>query len=163
MAASALDVAKVAKTCATQKSTQEYRMLSSLMCWDAVLHVAMLAGVIPDRRYQTLKGKPQTLVNTNDPAVTDAAGMKAVPAGHAIGFFEDDGGTPKIIHCMVSTGSGKAAGNKNDCVGVGSMVGWEELDLAAGLSWSGSGIQAPKGEGVTRAVTVHHRPITRLA
>ena len=50
MAVSGLDVAKVGKSCAAKKSSQEYRMLSSLMCWDAVLHVAMLAGVIADKR-----------------------------------------------------------------------------------------------------------------
>jgi hypothetical protein len=163
MPPSGLDVAKTGQKWATQKSSKEYRELSSLMCWDAVFCLAKLAGVISEKRYQSLKGNSAFLVSATDPSVTDAAAMRKVAAGDVLGFFEGEGSNSKMIHAMVATGSGKAVGNKNDCVGVGNFVGWEELDLAGGLNWSGSGIQAPKGVGVTRAVTVHHRPITRLS
>ncbi|MSU57902.1 MAG: hypothetical protein EXS35_06920 [Pedosphaera sp.] len=149
-------------------TTQEYLMLSSLMCWDAVMHVALLAGVIDDAKYKSSKGRPDTLANSADIQVTDAGAMANLPAGHALVFYETKNGIPVPIHAMISIGGGRAAGNKNDCVGVGKSVGWEVLDLSAGLSWSGGGVQAPLGANPTtgqmvhRAVKVHHRPITGM-
>ena len=167
MPGSCNDAAKVAQA-TTNKGTQEYMMLSSLMCWDAVMHCALLAGVINEAKYKASKGRPATLANTADPQVPDAGGMVNLPAGHAIVFYENKNGTWVAIHAMVSVGGGRAAGNKNDCVGVGASVGWEVLDLATGLAWQGGGIQAPlgtnpkTGQMVHRAVRLHHRPITSM-
>ncbi len=157
--------ASVARNCAAQKYSQEYRKLSSLMCWDAVAHCALLANVIDQSAYKTLSGLGHTsLVQTSDPVIANAAAMGNLPEGHIIGFFEGE----EMIHAMISTGNGKAAGNKNDCVGVGHWVGWEELNLVTGLKWSGNGqIKAPSekdedGNLIERDVTVHHKTVTDL-
>jgi hypothetical protein len=47
-----------------------------------------------------------------------------------------------------------AAGNKNACIGIGSPVGWEILDVASGLDWYNGGFRA---EG--RHITVHYRDV----
>jgi hypothetical protein len=141
---------------AAQQNSQEYKVLSAKMCWDAVKHVAVLAGVIDDARANGLAHT--SMIRLSDKVVAHPDAMGNLPAGHVLGFFEGE----RLIHAMVSIGEGKAAGNKNDCIGVGGPVGWEVLDLKGGLKWGKDGIQAPKGAGVSRAVTVHHRPITDL-
>ena len=44
---------------------------------------------------------------------------------------------------MIAVGGGVAAGNKNLCIGIGSPVGWEILDLN-NLDWGNVG-----GRGLT--------------
>jgi hypothetical protein len=147
--------ASVAKGAAQQNSA-EFKVLSSKMCWDAVKHIAVLAGVIDDAKAKNL---PHTnMIRLSDKVVAHPDAMGTVPPGHVLGFFEGD----RLIHAMVSVGEGKAAGNKNDCIGAGGPVGWEVLDLKGGLKWGKEGINAPKGAGVSRAVAVRHRPITEL-
>lgn len=131
------------------------------MCWDAVAHVAMLAGVISESRYAALKGEQRidnhVLVKTSDPQVNGAAGAKSVPAGHAVCFFSGAGSKAMMIHAMLSVGNGKAAGNKNGCIGIGKDLGWEVIDITK-ANWSGNVIKRGGEE-----IHVHHRPITQLA
>lgn len=117
--------------------------------------------------------------------VDGAGAMTRLPEGHFLGFFAmgfdqrhalGNGVTPGVhfpvpfnkqetwlmIHAMISVGAGRGCGNKNDCVGVGASVGWENLDLANGLRWRIDGdINAPGGPG-GRHVRLHHWPITDL-
>jgi hypothetical protein len=157
--------ASVARETATKDGSAEFQQLSSMMCWDAVAHVALLAGIVDQSKYKSLMGSGHVkLVRTSDPAIDNAAAMKNVPEGHILGFFSDG----EMIHAMLSTGGGMAAGNKNDCVGqTFASVGWQNLDLRTGLNWGAGNVNAPKGvtpggEMLTRSVTVHHRAITGL-
>jgi hypothetical protein len=60
--------------------------------------------------------------------------MAALPVGHAIGFFDGE----RLVHMMLGVGDGQAAGNKNDCIGMGHPAGWEVLDLRS-LRWNQDG------------------------
>lgn len=162
--------ASVARGCAQNVASQEYRKLSGMMCWDAVTHCALLAGIVNQQQYSSLLGRGNTLVTTVNPGVTNAAAMGGVPAGHFLAFFENKNGMWTMVHAMISTGFGMAAGNKNDCVGVGHAVGWELLNLSQGLNWAQGGhVRAPlgmsptTGQMVYRDIHIHHRPITDLA
>lgn len=72
--------------------------------------------------------------------------LRAIPEGATIGFF--DGST--LVHVMLSLGNGHAAGNKNGCIGMGSPIGWEALDLSAGWNATNFG---------PRNLTVRYRPL----
>jgi len=157
MAGTCVQAASVARGCTAD--SQEYRKLSGLMCWDAVAHCALLAGVISEANYRNLLGNENSLIGQNARAVATAGAMALIPGGHILGFFAGH----KLIHAMITTGNGRAAGNKNNCVGVGHSVGWEELNLVSGLQWAqGGGITAPGLLGPSRSVTIRHRPVTDL-
>lgn len=163
------DVANIASGCVREQASQEWRQLSGMMCWNAVSHTARLSGLISEPQYRSLlSNNHRKLACIDDPIVSNSAQMLAVPPGHAICFFEFKGEKWVMIHAMISTGGGKAAGNKNDCVGVGNVAGWEELDLCHGLKWSDGFIHAPlgkhpkTGQMMYRNVYVHHNPITNL-
>ncbi|OKH45563.1 hypothetical protein NIES2101_26285 [Calothrix sp. HK-06] len=165
--------AQVAVGAANRRDSHEWQKLTSLMCWDAIFHCAYLASIINDDKYKALlasRDKQFHLVKYTDSTINNATAMQAIPPGHAIGFFvEEQDKTWRMIHVMLSVGGGKAAGNKNDCIGVGSMLGWEVLDLAGGLKWEDGYIKAPMGnDSITgvmkyRNAYVRHRPITALA
>ena len=91
-----------------------FTALSSQMCWDAV---ALCQGRAAGRG-----------VDINDAPVLGDSDVRGVPEGASIGFF--DNGT--LVHEMISLGDGTACGNKNACIGMGSPVGWEALDLRNG-------------------------------
>ena len=91
------------------------------MCWDAV---AACQGRPPGR-----------YIDTFDEIVRDVATLRSIPEGATIGFF--DRGT--LAHVMISLGNGEAAGNKNSCVGIGEMVGWERHDLVPHMHGSSFG------------------------
>lgn len=160
MPATCQQAATIAEKCAIT-SCVEYKHLSSLMCWDGVLHVAMLAGVIDETRYKALKGQDRMVVAAalapmGCPMVLGAAGMGGLPPGQAMIFY--DGTTP--MHSMISLGDGRAAGNKNDCIGLGNCGGWEILDLRL-LNWTAGGIDAPGPHG-RRIIQAHYQPITQV-
>jgi len=123
-------------------------VLSSQMCWDAVSSFGHLTGLL------TRPINPQhDLVSLHDSRISSAHEMASIPPGHSIGFYDGD----RLAHVMVSTGAGRASGNKNDCVGVGNPIGWENLDLANDLNWHQGGVQAPPNG---RLLTVVHRPLS---
>lgn len=161
----AADVAvRVART---KQPPSAYEILSRDQCWDAVAFCAFLAGVVDEARYHYLKGNPQKLITVDDLSIDTPAEMHVTPPGQVLGFFEYRAGQWVRIHTMLSTGDGRAAGNKNDCIGVGSMYGWEVLDLVRGVRWRGDrGIDAPRGfsretgQMLYRPVKVCCRPIT---
>ena len=151
----------VAIGCLETRSS-EYLQLSSEMCWTAAFHVALLAGCITQAKYNQLKAA--TAIDaalSGGNRVSSAEAMRAVLGGYIIYFKHGE----KPIHAMVSAGGGMACGNKNDCVGVGRAIGWEQVDLAGGLDWGGSAdIRVPGQLSATpREVTVHAYPITDLA
>ena len=143
-----------------QTRSAEYVKLSSEMCWTATFHVALLAGCIDQAKYNVLKSGGAVALTGGQP-VRDAPGMRAVPGGYLIYFVH--GVIP--IHAMISTGGGMAAGNKNNCVGVGESVGWEQLDLAKDLDWGGEADILVPGliSAAKREVAVFAYPITELA
>jgi hypothetical protein len=166
------EAAQVAVGAANLRNSHEWKKLTSLMCWDAIFHCAYLAGIINHSKYKALLASPNRqfhLVRYTDSTINNATAMKAIPPGHAIGFFvEEQNKTWRMIHVMLSVGDGKAAGNKNDCIGVGSMVGWEVLDLANELKWEGDGVKGAYGKDNNneisyRDIYLRHRPITDLA
>ena len=145
-------VASVARECAAHQNSQEFRHLSSLMCWDAVVHVMNLAGVdVSD--ISVVSGTNQNLVSTANTNLASAAAVQNLPEGHIIGFFDGK----QLIHAMVSTGAGNAAGNKNSCLGIGNPVGWEVLDIGHLLNWAGG--QVVLGNGA-RYLAVYERSCT---
>jgi hypothetical protein len=140
-----------------------YVAISSQMCWDAVKYCALKAGVIDDAKYQRIQAKTD-MVSLKDPVALGQDAMRRLKPGHVLGFFVGN----NIIHAMLCTGQGKAAGNKNDCVGIGHPVGWELLDLASKLNWAQDGsVTAPPGmygnNKPFRTVYIHYRPISYLA
>lgn len=160
------DVNKVistAKEIASQNS-KEYLNVSALMCWDAVAYCAKLAGVISEGRWKQLKGAPAEIYATNFSRVSGPS-LAALSPGSMLGFFEEAGGQKKLIHAMIYLGNNEAAGNKNNCIGLGNAVGWEVLNLTR-LDWTPEGnITAPNtggSGGSKRLISLHTRPITEL-
>lgn len=129
------------------------------------MYCALRAGIIDQRKYDRLRGD-QDLVALSDFAVAGPNAMYRLEPGNAIGFFWSTPQGVTMVHAMLCVGKGLAAGNKNDCVGVGHSLGWEILDLANGLHWQGNTgtITAP---GLTeeggRELMVRYCPIGYLA
>jgi hypothetical protein len=65
--------------------------------------------------------------------------MQKVPQGAFIGFFRDG----SLVEAMLGTGAGIAAGDKNECIGSGSPVGWKLLNLAEKLTRKDGGFRGP--------------------
>src|SRR5262249_40222405 len=74
-------------------------------------------------------------IRLTDPGVASADQMRLVPQGSILGFIEENPPNRVLMHAMVATGHGLAAGNKNSCLGFGNDFGWEILDLANNLHW----------------------------
>ena len=129
------EAARFARDAATSKGDL-YLQLSSMMCWDAVQHCQSLAGGGGGGAITT--GSHGHAIRLTDPSVTSASEMRQVPQGAFIGFFS----VGRLVHAMIATGHGMAAGNKNACIALGSPVGWEILDLAGRLTWRDRGIAA---------------------
>jgi hypothetical protein len=127
------DAAQIARDAATGQNA-DYYALSSSMCWDAVMY-CMVRGGASDPGSITSSSFAH-VVSTADRAITSGAEMRWAPQGAFLGFFEGS----RLIHAMIATGHGFAAGNKNACIGIGSPVGWEILDLAGRLDWLNGGI-----------------------
>ena len=132
-----------------------YGELTALMCWSAVAHCAYKAGSITEKKCENIKNldvaNSEAYVTTADTEVKDASVMSDVPAGSFLGFFNGD----TIVHGMLALGKGRAAGNKNSCIGIGAHLGWQILDLAADLHWHAAG---GFWDG-WRRLTIHYRPL----
>jgi len=133
-------VAAYARDCATDHSSPDYLKLSSYMCWDSVIYCLYKAGVIDKIKFTKIYGRrlnedPSDLVDANDTLISSTQEMWEVAQGNILGFFSNNNGKSQLIHAMLATGSGCAAGNKNGCIGIGAPVGWEILDLANKLRW----------------------------
>jgi hypothetical protein len=133
------NVVQIAKDGVNNKPPQLFSNLSSKMCWDAVLYCGYLAKLTD----QEENGK--NIIDSSASLVTNSSG---IPSGNIIGFFHDG----DLKHAMISTGSGNAAGNKNDCMGIGNPVGWEELRLPA-VNENGEFIP----EGQARTIIMRHQ------
>jgi hypothetical protein len=120
---SGIAAANIAREAARGQGTY-FAALSSQMCWDAV---ALCQGRALGRG-----------VDINDTPVLGDSDVRNIPEGSSIGFF--DNGT--LVHEMISVGEGHACGNKNACIGHGSPVGWEQLDLRAG--WASGSTFGPR-------------------
>ncbi len=132
------NVVQIAKDGVNNKPPQLFLNLSSKMCWDAVLYCGYLAKLTDQ------EGNGKNIIDSSASLVTNSSG---IPGGHIIGFFQDD----DLKHAMISTGNGYAAGNKNDCMGIGNPVGWEELELPA-VNENGEFIPV----GQTRTIIMRH-------
>jgi hypothetical protein len=124
--------------CADDINAHCYKELSSKMCWDAVILCAYNSQAISKKMYEAMKDKITTekysaFIANTDPVIDNADAMRKVPKGSYLGFIEIS--TNKLIHAMIATGDGYAAGNKNSCIGIGRPVGWENLNIADGLNW----------------------------
>lgn len=133
------NVVQIAKDGVNNNPPQLFLNLSSKMCWDAVLYCGYLAKLTDQ------EGNGKSIIDSSASLVTNSSG---IPGGHIIGFFQDD----DLKHAMISTGSGNAAGNKNDCMGIGNPVGWEELKLPT-VNEDGEFI--PKGQ--SRTIIMRHK------
>ncbi|GGC03500.1 hypothetical protein GCM10011363_20130 [Marivita lacus] len=127
--------AQIARDSATEKS-DFYMSLSALMCWDAVIETQAKAGIKKPKK--PVSGNDcKHVISLDDSPVTGKTDMQKVPQGAFLGFFRD--GT--LVHAMIATGAGIAAGNKNACIGIGGPVGWELLNLAEDLKWEAGGFR----------------------
>jgi len=85
-----------------------------------------------------------------------ASSLTRIPKGHIIGFFDQDG---RLIHCMVSTGNGKAVGVKNrSAIGIGLDNKWEELSLQTLAFKRGYATVLVRG----KKLWVSHKPISEI-
>lgn len=157
--------AAYARDNATNRSSDGYSELSAKMCWDAVVHCLVKSGAMPNAQSEfggiSATGFSQ-FVRMADPVVGDAAAMRRVPEGALLGFVEHKNNTPTLIHAMIATGQGLAAGNKNLCIGFGNPVGWEILDLANKLQWiPGQDLfnAVPRGQSSVRLVQIRFRTL----
>ncbi|MEO6833649.1 MAG: hypothetical protein ABI169_15695 [Chitinophagaceae bacterium] len=141
-----------------------YGAISLLMCWTAAILCAFKAGSLSKLDYIGLNdvvfNRFDRFVKMSDQSVGTAMEMANVPKNCFIGFIEDNGGETKLIHAMISTGGGWAAGNKNDCIGLGSAVGWETLNLGA-LNWDvgNNCILAPGQHSRFRQIKIRYRQL----
>lgn len=125
--------AQIARDAATNDSSELYLTCSSQMCWDAAIECQVRAGA---KRPQPVTTQSHDhVIGLSDTAITTAREMQRVPQGASVGFFRD--GT--LMHFMIAVGAGLAAGNKNQCIGIGNPVGWEILNLAEHLNWGNGG------------------------
>mmetsp|Transcript_4336 Transcript_4336/g.6620 ORF Transcript_4336/g.6620 Transcript_4336/m.6620 type:complete len:185 (-) Transcript_4336:191-745(-) len=134
-----------------------YVDLSSRMCWNAVTRCAEVAGgMLQDSMVVSSNSYDHFIPKLDARRITTAAEMANVPEGSFIGFFDDDTGF--IIHAMMATGNGQAAGNKNSCIGIGAHVGWEILNLADNERWNNNGMWcAIFARGHVREISVYYR------
>lgn len=109
-----------------QADTEEYLSLSGEMCWDAVVLCAHRSGALSKAKYkqlwQTVFDKQyKHFVSPDDTEIRTMADMLRAPQGCFIGIFSlRDATAPRLLHAMIGTGAGFAAGNKNLCIGVGA-------------------------------------------
>ncbi|MBW8833040.1 MAG: hypothetical protein JF606_27390 [Burkholderiales bacterium] len=130
-------IARDAATAGKEDMKNEvFAELSAAMCWDAVIRCQFRAGV-KDPGFVTT-AKHDHVISLDDKPVNNKQAMWQVPQGASIGFFRER----TLVHLMIATGAGLAAGNKNACIGIGAPVGWEVLNLAQDLNWNGDGFTA---------------------
>jgi len=121
----------------TKMNTAENRVLNTKKAKAAVEHVLKLSN---QKNELDLRRLYRDLNTTNiAPQIVDD--INALPAGYVLRFFKPSSpGVQQIqghtfskkvkeIHTMITTGNGKAIGTENQNIGIGSIRGWEELDL----------------------------------
>lgn len=144
-----------------------FMRLTSLMCWDAVKQCAVGAGIITAEKGRLLESR-LSLVSSSDFQISNAYQLKTLEQGNVLGFFTQKGASVEIMHCMISLGGSIAAGNKNDCIGIGNSVGWESIDLSHlqwnqdGTFYSAMGIGYDGNAPTFRNIDMHYRPISYL-
>lgn len=129
-----------------KSSLEHYKNLSASMCWDAVIYClekcaakpSHITGPVFAEDYKTFVPDPKLSQLSN--IIETKEQMKACRQGSLLAFINISDKS-KLIHAMVSLGAGAAAGNKNECIGIGSPIGWEVLNLVGGsdevsLDWS---------------------------
>jgi hypothetical protein len=158
--------AAYARDCATNPASPGYLALSREMCWDAVVLCARQSGAIGEHQYEAMRHITATsfspFVRMIDPIVGDAGAMRRVAQGSFLGFVEIQNNLPKLVHAMIATGQGLAAGTKNACIGIGGPVGWEILDLAGKLRWvpqTNCFNAVPLGQPGQRLIQIRCRPL----
>lgn len=140
----------------------QYNNLSAKMCWDAAITCGVMAGVLtPDkaRAMTPSSNEYSNFVDVSCPALSDVTDLEAVPPGSFLGFFWADRGRLVLFHVMVYIGDCYAAGTKNACMGIGTPVGWEVLDLRD-LNWSPDGNYAVVN-GTGRPTMIRYRSLGR--
>ncbi|VVA47227.1 hypothetical protein SERVES_00934 [Serratia ficaria] len=146
----------------SQFGSAEFMLLSGEICWDAVVLCAHKSGAISQAKYNQLWYKVfdkqyKHFVSPDDTEISTMADMLRAPQGCFIGFFSmRDAAAPRLLHAMIGTGAGFAAGNKNACIGVGGAVGWENLNLARDLRWQPDGGFVRPGD--TEVLRIFYRP-----
>lgn len=105
------------------KTDANSKKLNTLKAPDAVKYCAKKAAVITQAQSDKLKALD--MINIHDqPAVN----LTQIPKGNLIGFF--DASTKRMVHCMISTGNGKAVGVDNKLgTGIGVDNKWAEITL----------------------------------
>jgi|GEM_PF-1193192 len=132
-------------------------MAGTGVCWDGVMHCALKTGIIGENKVRTVNAR-DVMVTVYDSRVSNANQLRNLGAGMVLGFFS--GTTKEPVHVMLTTGQNRAAGMKNNCVGIGDPYSWQELDLA-GLSWEDGKIRSPL-QPAHGLLTLRYREISRV-
>jgi hypothetical protein len=137
--------------------SQRYATLSGMMCWDAALYCHVRGAGMRNPGLPLTGPQAERYFSPYDQRVDGPGDALAIPPGALIGFFahrrrQDGSSGQTLIHAMISLGDGYAAGNKNDCIGVGNFIGWERLNLAHDLAWFGNGVRLG-----SQIITVRYR------
>lgn len=140
--------AQIARDGATDQSSAVFKECSAKMCWDAAIACQVRAGLKQPKPVTT--ADHDHVISLKDKPVTNPSEMNGVPQGASIGFFRGE----QLVHFMIATGAGLAAGNKNACIGIGNPGGWEILNLAK-IKWEQGGFM----DGAKRLTFVRYRPI----
>lgn len=130
----------------SKSSIKHYNNLSASMCWDGVIYCLLKCKVRLKHIKEPIVADdytrfvPDPKLNELSNIIETKEQMKACLPGSLLAFINMSDKN-KLIHAMVSLGAGAAAGNKNECIGIGSPIGWEVINLADGsdkasLDWS---------------------------
>jgi hypothetical protein len=148
-----------ARAIANDQDGKMYRALSCKMCWEAVCHLLHETHHLWPHQKSGIPRKPaeqqiRTWVSQSNRFAENAGQLAAVPAGAVLLFIETISGAELAVHCMLSLGQGYAAGNKNNCIGMGNPGGWEVLNLN-GLRWDliKKAFDAPAGNSTPKPMT----------
>jgi hypothetical protein len=124
--------------------------LNKLASWDAVKYCAKQAKVISQSESNKLNSR--NIIHHKDKKVASSTN---IPPGDIIGFFDKN----TLVHCMISTGSGKAVGTGNKMnIGQGKDNVWEEISLQNLKIRQGYATFTFK----SKTITVVHKPATEI-
>ncbi|MFF6947016.1 hypothetical protein, partial [Streptomyces lavendulae] len=106
------------------------------VCWDAVIKVQDMAGVLgPDQLAKLRRVRGHGFADYLDGAgkeIANTESLARLDGGYRVAFVVDDNGRPQMIHAMLSTGDGKMAGLNNAGLRADLSPGFAEIDFKSG-------------------------------
>jgi len=126
---------------ATQ-SGNDFRDLSAMICWPAVIECARRAGAVSNKAARDMTARTQAnsfhaYMPPSGMRIFDNAEWQTVPEGCFVALIADAlaGGGQVLAHAVVSLGNGQVAGSNNGCIGGPNT--WTAYSLTEKLTWQG--------------------------